>query len=134
MKCSITKQIVTDNKVIIHVVLDRAHIPGTLNGCHGLGRSILSVTLNGAVMTRECEKVLFLKTLRVLSVLLITVSTRMPVAQSKLPPPLSPLLAADILSSNWILAFTDTRVEPPPAIAPPPQWAAPSCNGLCEPT
>ncbi len=36
------------------------------------------------------------ETLRVLSVLLITVSTRMPVAQSKLPPPFSPLLAADI--------------------------------------
>ncbi len=28
--------------------------------------------------------------------------------------------------SNWILAFIDIRVEPPPAIAPPPQWAAPS--------
>ncbi len=34
MKCSITKQIVTDNKVIIHVVLYRPHIPVTLNGCH----------------------------------------------------------------------------------------------------
>ncbi len=45
VKCNITKQIVTDNKVIIHVVLDRPHIPCTLNGCHGLGRSILSVTL-----------------------------------------------------------------------------------------
>ncbi len=62
MKCSITKQIVTDNKVIIPVVLYRPHIPGTLNGCHGLGRSILAVTfIRGAVMTRECEKVLFLK-------------------------------------------------------------------------
>ncbi len=29
-----------------NVVLNRPHIPGTLNGCHGLGRSILSVTLN----------------------------------------------------------------------------------------
>ncbi len=45
MKCSITKQIVTDNTVIIHVVLYRPHIPVTLNGCHGLGRSVLSVTL-----------------------------------------------------------------------------------------
>ncbi len=72
-------------------------------------------------------------------------STRIPFAQSRLPPPSSPLLAADIWFrlntqlqckgfSNWILAFIDTRVEPPPAIAPPPQWAAPSCNGLREPT
>ncbi len=69
----------------------------------------------------------------------------MPFAQSKLPPPSSLLLAADIWFrlntqlqckgfSNWILAFIDIRVEPPPAIAPPPQWAAPSCNGLREPT
>ncbi len=50
VKCSITKQIVTDNTVIIHVVLYRPHIPGTLNGCHGLGRSILSVTLYQKVL------------------------------------------------------------------------------------
>ncbi len=41
---------------------------------------------------------------------------------------------ARVFFKNWILAFIDTRVEPPPAIAPPPQWAAPSCNGLHEPT
>ncbi len=63
MKCSIIKQIVTDNTVIIHVVLYRPHIPGTLNGCHGLGRSIsLSYSVSkDAAMTKECEKVLFLK-------------------------------------------------------------------------
>ncbi len=93
-------------------------------------------------MTREST---VFEALRVLSVLLITMSTQMPVAQSKLPPPFSPLLAADIWFrlntqlqckdfSNWILAFIDTRAEPPPAIAPPPQWAAPSCNGLRAPT
>ncbi len=50
VKCSITKQIVTDNKVIMHVVLARQHIPGTLNGCHGLVRSILSVVLYQKVL------------------------------------------------------------------------------------
>ncbi len=64
------------------------HIPGTLNGCHGLGHSILSVTLYQRCCydQRMWESTVF-ETLRVLSVLLITVFTRMPVAQSKLSPP-----------------------------------------------
>ncbi len=63
MKCSITKQIVTDNKVIIHVVLNQA-----THSCYSewVPRSwtlrSLSYSLSkDAVMTKECEKVLFLK-------------------------------------------------------------------------
>ncbi len=134
MKCSITKQIVTDNKVIIHVVLYRPHIPVTLNGCHGLGRSVLSVTLYQKMLLwpKNVRKYCFLKHQESYLFCWLQCSpVRRLCNQSCL------LLAADIWFrlhtqlqckgfSNWILAFIDTRVEPPPAIAPPPQWAAPS--------
>ncbi len=130
MKCGITKQIVTDNKVIIHMVLDRPHIPGTLNGCHGLGRSILSVSLN-----QKCCYDQRMYCFRSTKSLICSVDYDVHPDSG----------CADIWFrlntqlqckgfSNWILAFIDTRAEPPPAIAPPPQWAAPSCNGLRAPT
>ncbi len=80
------------------------------------------------------------ETPRVLSVLLITVSTRMPVVQSKLSPPCCWISGSALthscnarVFSNWILAFIAPRVEPPPAIAPPPQWAAPFCMVYVNP-
>ncbi len=79
MKCSIIKQIVTDNKVIIHVVLDRAThfwhsewVPRSWT-LHSLSYSVSK----DAAMTREST---VFEALRVLSVLLITVFTQMPVA------------------------------------------------------
>ncbi len=102
-----------------------------------MGATVLDAPFSQLLFIKRCcydqrmwESAVF-ETLRVLSVLLITVSTRTPVAQSKLSPPCCWYL---IPPKTQILAFIDTRVEPPPAIAPPPQWAAPSCNGLCEPT
>ncbi len=130
VKCSIIKQIVTDNTVIIHVVLNKPHIPGTLNGCHGLGRSILSVTLYRKMLLwpKNVRKCCFRSTKSLICSVDYSVH---PDAVCAIKVVSSLLL---IFFSNWVLAFTDTPVEPPPAIAPPPQWAAPSCNGLCEPT
>ncbi len=120
MKCSITKQIVTDNKVIIHVVLYRPHIPVTLNGCHGLGRSVLSVTLYQKMLLwpENMRKYCFWNTKSLICSVDYSVH---PYAGCAIN---TQLQCKGF--SNWILAFIDIRVEPPPAIAPPPQWAAPS--------
>ncbi len=99
-----------------------------------MGATVLDAPFSQLLCIERCcydqrmwESAVF-EALRVLSVLLITVFTCMPVAQSKLSPP-----CCWYFFSNWILAFTDTRVEPPPAIAPPPQWAAPSCMVYVNP-
>ncbi len=79
MKCSITKQIVTDNKVIIHVVLNKGHTFLALwMGATALDAPFSQLLcIKSAVMTREST---VFEALRVLSVLLITMFTQMPVA------------------------------------------------------
>ncbi len=127
MKCSITKQIVTDNKVIIHVVLNQTthswHSewvprPWTL---HSLSYPVSK----DAVIPKNVRKCCFRSTKSLICSVDYSVHPDAGCAIN------TQLQCKGF--SNWILAFTDTRVEPPPAIAPPPQWAAPFCMVYVNP-